>query len=288
MSLFGNILGGAGIGGAIAGGAGALTGGSLGALGALGGGVLGGLFGTDKGVTDTSGSTSPWAPLQPYLLQGYQGAQNLYNQGPYAGPFIGAQSPYTLQSQQMQAATAQDQNSLTAQSQQGLGATIRGDYLDPSSNPYLQNTVNQALGQASSTFAGQYGGNAGTNLSNSGYQEALARNLGNTALPYYMNNYNQERQNQLNAFGMAPQMDYAQSAALGNVGAQQDARSQAEVEAQQQQWQSPWTNLQAYQQALNSGLGFNQATGQTPYYQNNTATTLGALVGGAALLKGFK
>lgn len=280
----GGILGGGAV-GSLLGGAGLGT--SLGALAGGAGGVGGaglGLFGTSQGAVPFTNTTAPWAPTQPYYKQAYGDAQTTYNRGPYSGPYLTQQSPYTLQAQQMQAQTAQDPNSLTNQGGRVIGDTISGKYLDPSTNPYLAKSVQDALGQASSAFGSQYGGNAGTNLSNTGYQEALARGLGATATNAYGQAYAQERQNQLNAIQQAPTFDYANAGMLGDVGAAQEARGQAEIGAQQQAYQSPWANIQQYLATLNNN--YTTTSGQQPWFQNNTATTLGALAGGAALLGG--
>jgi hypothetical protein len=79
--------------------------------------------------------------------------------------------------------------------------------------------------------------------------------------------YNTERQNQLQATQLAPSMDYANLQALGGVGAQQEARAQS-------QYNSPWSNLQAYQ-ALISGQGGGTTQGQSPYFTNPLAGALG-------------
>ena len=280
MSIFGDIGAGSLLGGPI--------GGQLsGALSMVGlGGIGNGVFGTSQGVVPFTNTNAPWAPQQPYYKQAYADAQKTYNRGPYAGPYIAQQSPYTLQSQQMQAQIAQDPNNLTNQGSHVIGDTISGKYLDPSTNPYFQKAIADALGQAGSAYASQYGGNAGTNLSNTGYQEALARGLGATATNAYSNAYQQERQNQLSATQLAPTFDYANAGMLGDVGAAQDARAQAELGANMQQWNSPWANIQQYLATLNNN--YTTTSGQQPYFVNNTATTLGALAGGAALLGGGK
>jgi hypothetical protein len=194
------------------------------------------LFGTKQGTIDTNSSSSPWAPQQPYLTDLFSRAQGAVN-NPYSGPAL---SP---------AATGQLQD------------TINGKYLDPSLNPALQGYVNDALGLAKSQFAGQYGGPAGANLGNSGYQEMLTRTLANTALPIYANAYGQERQNQLQAAQAAPGIDTANRT-------------------------SPFAPLLAYQQLIGGNYG-SQGTQQQPFYQNQTATTLGGLAGAAGMAKMF-
>lgn len=186
----------------------------------------------------------PWANQQPFLDRQFHYAQANYNQGPYSY----APSPFTQQSQQMVARTANDPNSLTGQSQRQLGDTISGKYLDPKTNPYLEGSVNDALGLAKSQFLGLYGGPAGQNIGNSGFQEQLARTLASSALPAYQNAYSQERQNQLNAMNLAPQFDYAQANALGGLGAANEARSL-------QQYNAPWQNLSNYAQAISGNYG---------------------------------
>jgi hypothetical protein len=181
-------------------------------------------------------------------------------------------SPYSQQAQNLTAQKALDPNSLTSQSQGVLGNTISGQYLNPSTNPAFAGAVSDALGQAKSAFAGQYGGNAGSNLSNSGYQEGLARNLGAVATNAYANQYTQERQNQMNAMQMAPAMDFANINQLAGVGAAQD--------------NAPWQQYQRLQGIL-SGAGGGQGTQQTPYYTNPFSTMMGGALGGAALYNGY-
>jgi hypothetical protein len=159
----------------------------------------------------------------PYLSYGLGQAQNIYNAN-------------------------QNQSNPTFNAGEGyLQDTLGGKYLSPDSNPYLRESVNNALGLAGSAFASQYGGAAGQNLDNSGYQEALARGLGGVATNAYSNAYGQERQNQQAAAGMIP--------AFSSFAAQQ-----------------PYMGLQNYMAAINPALQFgNQSQSgtqqnQQPYY----------------------
>lgn len=222
--------------------------------------------------TNTVQKSDPWVNQQPYLQQGFQQANNIYQQG----PFNYAASPYTTQAQNLTAQKAQDPNSLVGQSQSMLGNTISGQYLNPSSNPFFKASVQDALGQASSAFAGQYGGQAGNNLGNSGYQEALARGLGAAATNAYSNQYNTERQNQLSASQLAPSMDYANLNQLANVGAQQESRAY-------QQYQAPWQNLGNYNSMINGQYG---SQTEKPYFYNPMANAMGLGLGGLALYNG--
>lgn len=233
------------------------------------------LFDSFKGepeLQERAFSQGPWGPQQAHIGNLFARADSLYNRGPYSGPFIGAQSPYTGMAQNLAVKRALDPSSLTAQSQGQLADTISGKYLDPSTNPHLQSSVNDALGLAKSQVAGLYGGPAGQNVGNSGFQEHLTRNLGQVATNAYAAHYGNERQNQLNAMGLAPQFDYAQAEALAGVGKQQDARSQAEVDAQRMAFNAPWENLAKFQAGVTGNYGA-QGTQQAPWQSqlwNNT------------------
>jgi hypothetical protein len=205
----------------------------------LGGAALGMLGGSKKSGSSTATQTSaPWAAQAPYLSGLFQRAQRTLNNDPVLG--LGPRP-----------------DQIAGGATQQLGATIRGDYLNPSSNPFLQNYVNDALGQAKSSFAGQYGGQAGGNLGNSGYQEMLMRTLGNVATNAYGNAYSQERQNQLQASQIAPSIDVANM-------------------------QSPFAPLQAYQGLVGGNYG-GSSTSSQPIYTNPIGGALGGALAGGQL-----
>jgi hypothetical protein len=204
------------------------------AIGGVVGGLLGGLGGSKKSGSATSTATNtPWAPVGPYILNAIERAQSA-SHTPFAGPSLGGDATRQMQS------------------------TIRGDYLNPASNPFLQGYVNDALGQVKSQFAGQFGGPAGQNLGNSGYQESLARGLAGAALPIYSNAYNQERQNQLQASLTAQDIDRANTMA-------------------------PFAPLQAYADIIKLGTGFGSGTQSQPYFTNPAAGALGGALAGSQI-----
>jgi hypothetical protein len=87
---------------------------------------------------------------------------------------------------------------VTGASQDEMMKTIQGQYLDPRSNPFLQETfqqgANQIRGALSPSFGHMqaFGGNSGAN-------QALGRSLGNFATNLYGGNYGQERDRQFGA-----------------------------------------------------------------------------------------
>jgi hypothetical protein len=244
----------------------------------LGSSVIGGLLGGKNkgGSTTTVQSNEPWAGVQPYLTG------TLFPQAKTAlqnSPTIGSVSPLTQQYQSLMANRATSGSPLDAYAQQNNLATLRGDYLSPDSNPYLKSSVDDALGMARSSINSQFGGD---NFGNSAHQEWLGRGLGSVATNAYMQNYQQERQRQLGAQALAPTLanqDYTNLNALGQVGQQQDTRSQAEADA-------PWTALQRFQQLI-SGQGGGSSQTQTPYYTNPAANALGFGLGGLSLYNGL-
>lgn len=222
--------------------------------------MSGNLFKGSTGTTQTQ--SAPWSVQQPYLADTFAQAQGLYNRGPY-------QSPFT--SSIIQQGT--NPNSATALGQQQLASTIQGNYLTPDTNPYLKASVQDALGLAGSTFAGQYGGPAGANLNNSGYQEALARGLGAVATNAYSNAYQQERGNQLAASQAAPGIDQGR---IANLNA-------ADLAAQQA-YMSPWSNLANYRNAVAGAYG---GTQQTPYFTNPASNAIGLGIGAGTIYSLF-
>lgn len=196
----------------------------------LGSAALGMLGGSKKAGNTTSTQTnSPWAPTQPYWHSLFAQGQNMPSNNPRLSE--GAINP--------------------------LRETIRGEFLNPESNPFFRNSVNDALGLAKSQFAGQYGGQAGGNLGNSGYQEMLMRTLGQLATNAYAGQHNVERQNQLAAAGGAPGFDIAAM-------------------------QAPFTPLQQ-QAALLAAAGGGQSTSSQPYFTNPLGGALGGALAGGQL-----
>lgn len=169
-----------------------------------------------------------------------------------------------------------------------IGQTAAGAYLHPDSNPYLQATVDRALGdvksQVNSQFnsAGGYGGTA--------HQETLQRGMSEAALNAYGQNYQGERLNQLRASQQAPgmaQADYTDAQALMGAGDVYGQRQQQMLNSQYGDWQQaqehPYRQLDVLANALSRSIG-GQGTvtqsGSDPNIRYNP--TAGALAGGMA------
>lgn len=200
-----------------------------------GGAVLGGLLGSkggkQAGSTTTVNDIPAWQ--KPYVQQAMGGAQQSYGSNPLVGP-----------------------------AQQDYLKTIQGGYLDPSSNPYLKDTFNQAARGVSDVYQnvtqprtdsmffgpGSMGGNTAYMNTVARNNYGFGQNLSDLATQIYGGNYQQERNRQFSAVGNAPQ--YAMAPAS------------------------------AYMDVVGRGMGSSQTQ---PYFQNKTAGMLGGAMAGYQL-----
>ena len=268
----------------------------LGGIGAIGG-LLGG--GGDDTVTQR---TELPDFLKPFAPQYAQAGFNLFNQpfNPYPWETV---APFTAD--QM---TAMDmvrnqatgvQNPLYGASQQQTMDTIAGNYLDPSTNPYLQQTFDTAADRVTDAFsrgtaaqtdarfarAGAFGGSA-WNEAQQANQTALGDSLSGLAANLYGNNYAQERSRQQQASQFAPSLagtissqGYRDADALLNIGGMQQGLGQAYLTddfnrfTQAQQY--------PYQQFAQFGAMFNPAMGQNVSQTMPGVSPLAGALGGA-------
>lgn len=245
--------------------------------------------GAPSNTTQTSIQQLP-AWLNNANTFGAQQAQNLYNQGGpayYPGntvaPFSPMQEQYFSGVENLAQNGTPIENSATNQMTQTLG----GSYLDPSSNPYLQDTFNQAANgvqnRLSTEFASQ-----GRNPSMSLGAQADAMN--HLATDIYGGNYQAERANQMKALAYSPAMDQM---GLTGLNALNSAGGMLQNQAQNMQGQSqnlynyyaglPWTNLNNFMNTVNSLShgGSSSVTGPGPQGPNRTMSALGGAASGA-------
>jgi hypothetical protein len=210
-------------------------------------------------TVQTSQSTAPWAAQQPYL-------QDLFSRGQQQSyqPRVAPQSGYTQQAISGRAAEGSNPGSLTNQAQGLYGSTIRGDYLN--SNPYLDASVQRALGQTRTAVNANF---QGDNYGSSAHQEWLGNSLADTALPYYMNAYEGERGRQMQAASGAPAMAEAGLGQTERAGAMQDLYSQKQYDAN-------WDALARYQALIQGGYG-GSSSGNQPYSQGNDLANMAGL-----------
>ena len=131
--------------------------------------------------------------------------------------------------------------------------------------------------------AGAFGGSA-WQQANERNQRGLGEALGNTSSAMRSGNYQNERQNQMQAYGLLPSvsqsgMGVAQN--MYNMGAQGQAQNQAQLSAAQQafieQQQAPVNQLGILGNAVGVGMGGagQSTTGASPNYRSPLQTALG-------------
>lgn len=204
------------------------------ALGSAAGGLLGGLGGSKQaGVTTTTTDIPEW--LRPFAMNLMNQAQPAFNQSVAGG-----------------------QNPVLGASQDQMMQTIGGAYLDPRSNPWLQETFEQGAKQIRGALSPQFGHMQAFG-GNSGFNQALGRSLGDFATDLYGGNYSQERDRQFNA-------------TMGGPGF---ASGQAE---------GAFAPFNQYAGLL-KGWGSQQSQ---PFYENKGANILGGALVGGSLARAFK
>ena len=210
--------------------------------------------------TPSLSTSEPWSAAQPYLQRGFQEAQGILNQG------------YPADTQALLRARGLYGSPVTQEARNLAGSTLRGDYLN--SNPFTQNAAQDAMGMARSQINSQFGGSGGNNFGSSAHQEWLGRGLVNAAMPYFNQNYENERGRQFAAMSQAP--------SLAGLDYQ-------DINAVQQADFLPWDFLGRYQNIVG---GLNQGGGTTattqPYFSNSANSFLGGALLGNQLYKSFQ
>lgn len=229
-------------------------------------------------------NTAPWSHQAAYLSNIgpggptgiYQEAERLYgeaNKDPYGGSLYAA--PNATQQQALQGRI----NYANALGDPGAGTrdlaerTIRGDFLHPESNPYLQGNIEAAIRPVQDAYTrqilpgissaaqqqGAYGG------SRHGVAQGVAagdfaRNAGDISAQLVAQNYGQERMLQQNApqlLAQGLQLGALPQDLLGEAGAQQQQWDQAALNEAYQRWQmeqqAPWSPLERYAAFIQAG-----------------------------------
>lgn len=170
-------------------------------------------FGSNKSKTKSNQKQDPWAPTIPYLT-GYLGQVGRLGQ---PGPTQGQTEAYTNLLDVYGSGTPQADaiSNLADETLAGVGSRsgmaedaysnlqstldpyVSGQYLDPNSNPYLQDMLDTVGNQISERINSMYAG-AGRDLSGMN-QRAVARGISEGQLPILLNHFMQQQQNQLGA-----------------------------------------------------------------------------------------
>lgn len=238
--------------------------------------------------------------LAPYLNQASQVANQPYET--YQGQRIANLTPEQYMGAGLTSAQAlngfQGQNDAFS----NYAATMRGDFMNPDSNPWLAANAQKAMGDITNAYrsgtkpqtdaaasrAGAFGGSAWQQMVGNN-ERTLGDSLGNAANQFYGQNYMNERNNQMQGLGMLPQMQnvgYTDAAKLMGVGDNFRQYQQDLLNTNYSDWQEaqnyPTRQLDIMGNALRAtmGAGGSTTTSQSGGYKPSPFA--GALGGGMA------
>lgn len=237
----------------------------------------GGKGGSGGGTQTVTQQADPWAGQQPYLKDIYAQAGGLPQQVPYPYPGVVPFAPTTAAAQIAQTNRAMQGSPLTGIGQRQIGATARGDYLHGGQG--FDEALQAAHRQIAPMVRGQF---EGAGRYGSGLQQATEMQmLGDV----FARQYGDERQRQVGAAAMGPTMaaaDYTDIAALGQVGAQQEARAGQALADTQSRWQfqqqAPYGQIGTQSQVIQGGYPGGMSRSDQPNPQ--TSPLAGAMAGG--------
>lgn len=255
---------------------------------------------TTNTISEPPAETKPY--LSPYLSRASELANAPYQE--YGGQQVAGLNQDQGQAFDMVRQRATQGSPVSANANWNAANTLGGQYLDPSSNPWLSKTydaaasdmarnyTNAAVPAVNSTFsqAGRYGSGAHQNaIGDAG--RTLGSNLSNLGTQIYGQNYGQERQNQMNVMGMSPQLasaDYADAQALVGAGDAQRAFEQEGLTSAYNQWllaqQAPYQNLDVLGNAISTTMG---SGGSTQAYGRGGGSNAGQYLGAGLTAAGL-
>jgi hypothetical protein len=179
-------------------------------------------------------------------------ARNLYdNQQPLP-------STYTPMSGQRQGALdsimgTAEEGAVNRTGQRGWNDVMSGKYLDPSSNPWLEDVVNRSVSASQGSQVSQY---AGAGRFGGGAMANAVQDAGqSTASRIYGQNYMNERNNMMTALGMTgnfQELQYADARIQGQVGLQYEQEDAERKQEEMRQYMNPYMQLQQLQGFMTS------------------------------------
>jgi hypothetical protein len=255
-------------------------------IGPIIGAAAGSLFGgSDSGGTQTQKTELPnyLKPYgDPYAKTGAELASMPYQPYPYqrVAPFTQDQ----LYGMDMARQQAGYYSPLWSQAQNQLSNTLGGQYMDPASNPYLQQTYDIAANRMADAYSrgtgattnaifgksGSFGGSAHQEVTE-GNNRAFGDSLGGLANQLFGGNYQAERARQLGAMQYAPQFAGQQQNygltninALLGIGQMMQGQGQQYMDADYAQFQDamnyPYRQFDTFRSLFNTNLGGTQST----------------------------
>jgi hypothetical protein len=250
--------------------------------------------GSSKPQTTTT-TTEPPKYLAPFLQQGMQGAQSLYNQGPaeyYPGQTVVGFSPETESALGMQSSRAQNGSPIMQGANNYASGVLNGGQqamFGTGQNPHLDAMFNQAANSTQGRLQTEFAG-GGRNLAAA--RPARAEELQNLSTSIYGGAYESERDRaaseqgqmraqQLGVLSMAPDLaasDYNDIDRLAAVGQQREDLTGRQMQDEAARWDfgqnAQGSALDQYLGRLNGYPGMSGSS-STPIYRNQAAGALG-------------
>jgi hypothetical protein len=222
---------------------------------------VGGSAGRSSGSTTQVTKTEPWSEQIPHLAHVFERARALsdipttyYPEPAYAQPTSETQSAWALQRQR-----ALQGSPLTAAASSLVARTLGGGFL-AAANPGFQAAVDRAANAIRPSLDGQFAGQG--RYGSGAHARAVMSALADTAGDLAYRDYAQERQNQMAAIGMAPQLaaqDYEDLARLAEVGRRREEFAQARLDDHIARFDAaqmePWERLARYAELIQGNYG---------------------------------
>lgn len=248
----------------------------------------------NRNKTTQTTTTQPWDAMQPYLKDTAQQAQQMYNSGQgqqyFPGEtYVGLGDTSNQALDQMQTLAGQ------GGSQAGYdqaAATASGQYLG-AGNPYLSTIWNDQADQLTNRLKDVYSGMG--RYASAPMEGELTRNLGALHANLFGGAYESERNRQLQAAGMMPQLDQARyygADRLAAVGGARDQNSQNQRDSEVARFnfnqQAPMNALDWYNSIINGQAALGGTSTQvTQEPRRPLQKLLGAVTGIGGMIGGF-
>ena len=232
--------------------------------------------------------------IAPYLTGALQAGQNLYQGGGpayYGGQQVADLNPMQLQGINQVGGLASDPNNPANSAAAANQFETSGALLNPSMNPYLQDTFHQAANSVQNQLSSEFAG-AGSNVTNS--LPVQSDEMNNLATQLYGGAYQQGLQQMTQASALAPGIEQAQympSQELLQTGAGMQQQSQNEINAEMAKYnwntQLPYNMLSWYSGLLGQNAAPFQGQSSSANMTNNPwLTGAGLGVTGYGLMGG--
>ena len=268
---------------------------------------MGNVFGgDDKPTTATTVvSNDPPGFQKPFIEYGFEQARNQFDtpRSYYEGSTVVPFSQQTTDAMAGIEARARAGSPLIGAAQTQTANTLAGDYLNASSNPYLQNAMDAATRPMREAFvedvmpkidtafssAGRYGSGLQARQQERA-QDVYMQNLADVGSRMGYSNYSDERGRQVDASTRAPgmaELDYLDFGRLSGVGAAQEGLAGRDLQEDINRFnfnqEEERQRLAEYLPAVTGGQWSTQTTAKPLYPGDDTARYLGYGTAGAGI-----